>query len=819
MPDSIVPGSLTPQHIHAHALEYVERGWAVFLLATDGEGGKVPPRNCSECDWRREPRPPRHDPGNCGHLLCHGFHAATLDPARFTQMLEALPTGHLAIRTGRASRLLVVDAEAHARPGEPTGLEVLDEWEAWTAGKAGSLPYTLRARSVSGGQHWYYRLPDGTPLIRSGRVVEGVDVKAENGYVGSVAGDGRREWLNPGVEVATAPAELLEWLSSGRRIGVGGHGGGAAAPGYDFDAFLRDGCPDGHRDYFINDLIFRLRKRGNPPLTLEELTRRVEEAWLRVAQPPEARYEMPWEDVEYKIERVWAEVTPDERDGVAYSWPGVLQPREDGITEVTRVVEGVPPPPDADLTETGNAHRFTRLFAEKALYVPGIGWHTWDGTAWTFDELNDIFDSTQHVLEDIRREAVDAPEEERERFTRWRHQSSTMNARTAMLRGAAADPRMKTSVDSLNSDPFLLVVRNGTLDLRTRRRRDSEPGDRNTQVAGTLYDPEARCPRWEDHVKLITGYSVTEPDATLAAFTRRWAGYSLTGLVTEQKFFFGYGGGANGKNALIETLLALLGTYATRSSSKLLLSDSNEHETIVARLSGARMVFIDETPKGKINEARLKELTGSETITARLMRKDYFDFEMRAKLWIAGNNKPRVGDTSRGFWRRLDLVPFDVTIPEERRLRDFLSLLREELPGILNWCLEGLRDYLEVGLAVPDRVKRAGEEYREEENTFAQFVAECFERDSVERVWHPNNALHWAYKQWCESIGMKPPGMQQLANEWQRAGFHREEKVRKARQGMHPAEKQAVQRGWVGPPLSVSLPHQLVWQGDRTPRS
>ena len=819
---SITGSDLTQQH----ALDYITRGWAVFLLATDGKGGKVPPRNCPECDWQQVPPPPQHDMATCGHLFCHGFHAATTNPTRLTEMLAALPNGYLAIRTGRASRLLVIDAEAHARPGEPTGLDVLDEWEAWTAGKAGSLPYTLRARSVSGGQHWFYRLPDGVPIIRSGRVVQGVDVKAEFGYVGAVRGDERRVWLNPGVEIATAPVELLEWLAAERRIGGGRGGSGIgsdgkdAAPGYDFNAFVRDGCPFGYREYFSNSFIYQLRKK-NPPLTLEEITERTWDVWTRFVQPPEAPYEMPWEDVQYKINRVWAQVVPDEEPG-KYFWPGVLQPRVGSITKITRAIEGeIVPSLDSDLTETGNEHRYVRLFENRALYVPGVGWHLWDDNVFKFDELNDVFNSTQLVLEDIRNEATNIEIENEDRAKQllsWRNASSTMAARSAMLRGASADPRMKTAYSSLNENPYLLVVPNGTIELRDRKHRISEPSDRNTQRASVLYDADARCVNWIRHIKRVTAHEDGTFDPELELFVQRWFGYTLTGLVSEQKFFFGFGDGANGKNVTIETLLALLGTYAIRGSSKLLLGDGREHETVIADLAGVRMTFIDETPRGHINEPRLKELTGTGKIRARKISKDSFEFEMKSKIWIAGNNKPRVNDTAEGFWRRLDLVPFDVTLPRGERVKDYAQLLlRDEGSGILNWALDGLRDYLDRGLEPPSRVLGAGQSYRDDENTTGQFIGDTFE-NSEKLEWHPNRVILALHQTWCEQQGIKRTlSMQQISQDLRHdKRFHPEKNGRRVR-WLWPNPVSKVERGWVGPPLSVPPPSALGWDGDREP--
>lgn len=290
----------------------ISRGWKVFLLSRDDSGGKIPFKHCARCDVNTGTP---HDKESCECLFCHAFYAATDSSQRFRQMLEEKPDGFLAIRTGAASRLLVIDAEATAEPGEPSGLDVIDSWEAWTDGH--SLPPTLTARSVSGGLHLYYRLPVGLELKGGTRVLPSVDVKGYGGYVGAVGSrKGNRQWLDTRMPLAEIPQEFISWyLNSNRRYGRSGWsgGGGGRGQGYDYRAFLADGCPGGHRDYFFNDLLFRERKRGKSKAQAVTLLR---SAWEKCAQPPDARYEMPWEHVAYKLDRVWNEVDVPEPPSV-----------------------------------------------------------------------------------------------------------------------------------------------------------------------------------------------------------------------------------------------------------------------------------------------------------------------------------------------------------------------------------------------------------------------------------------------------------------------------------------------------------------------
>lgn len=489
---------------------------------------------------------------------------------------------------------------------------------------------------------------------------------------------------------------------------------------------------------------------------------------------------------------------------------------------------------DISATDSGNGRRFAELYCNVIRYITDQGcWFTYNGNNWdTMPGLirAQLLALTAGVTRQLRAEAMNMSDEPpdngkkspRELMLTFALLSESLAARERMVKSAIVWPDIHASRNDFDADPMLLCVKNGIVDLTNQRFRPSRPSDYVTKCANVKYDPHATCPQWESHVQLITSRADGTPDPELAAYLQRWAGYSLTGSVEEQQFFLGWGGGDNGKNVFIETLMQLMGTYAKRSSSKLLLSGDTEHETIVANLAGARMVFIDEMPEGRINDNRIKELTGTKKISARFMRENSFEFDARFKLWISTNNKPSVNDTTDGFWRRLRLTPFEYKIPADRRIKDFGALLEAELPGILNWCLVGLRAYQEIGdLAEPARVRTAGEEYRDEQDSFAQFVDEMFDVDSDERVWTPNPVIMELYKQWCASQGMKyVKTMQKLTKDLKRCGFVRDvddegkAKTRRVRwmgtsiNAETSAGTSTSPRGWIGPapreiPMSV----------------
>lgn len=308
--------------------DYVDRGWKVFVLGQD----KTPLPLCGHCrnqDWS-------HDRERCLCLTCHGFYAATDDLGKLRNMCRIHPHGWLAVRTGRASKLLVLDFEASSVDDGPSGLDVLDEWFQWTGF---DLPPTLRQRTQSGGLHLLYALPHGVEVKGKNRVLPQTDVKAGGGYVAlPTPGRDTRHWATGQSEnVAPAPVALLDWLARTR----GGYGGGTGAGngrsggrviGYDYADALKNGCPGGARDEFFNDLLFRMRKEN---VDRVEARARAREQWSRCAQPPNAQWFMPFEHVEYKIERIWQTVAPVELP----SWRPTT--RDDGVEKKTDVHSGI----------------------------------------------------------------------------------------------------------------------------------------------------------------------------------------------------------------------------------------------------------------------------------------------------------------------------------------------------------------------------------------------------------------------------------------------------------------------------------------------
>jgi putative DNA primase/helicase len=259
----------------------------------------------------------------------------------------------------------------------------------------------------------------------------------------------------------------------------------------------------------------------------------------------------------------------------------------------------------------------------------------------------------------------------------------------------------------------------------------------------------------------------------LIHFLQKAIGYSLTGNTQEQCFFILYGTGANGKSTLLDTLLALLGSYAKQAAPDVLLSKSiDRHPTELADLMGARLVTAIETGEGRrLAENLVKQMTGGDRIKARFMRQDFFEFSPTFKLFLATNHKPQIRGTDYAIWRRIRLIPFTVTIPEEERDPTLPEKLRVELPGILAWAVRGCLAWQHEGLKPPAEVAHATEAYRTEMDVLAAFLADCCVVHRNARV--KASELYHIYTQWCEDNGEHVENQRSFGMRLSERGFER----------------------------------------------
>jgi putative DNA primase/helicase len=322
--------------------------------------------------------------------------------------------------------------------------------------------------------------------------------------------------------------------------------------------------------------------------------------------------------------------------------------------------------------------------------------------------------------------------------------------------------------DELDASPDLLNTESGTIDLCTGELREHRREDLITKISPTKYRPDAAAPTWEAFLERVL------PGEELRAFVQRGVGYSAAGDTSEQCMFINYGTGANGKSTFQEAIAAALGDYAMRTPTEMLLAKRSDGvPNDVARLKGARFVSASETEEGRrLAESRIKDLTGQDTITARFMKAEWFDFAPTHKLWLSTNHKPEIRGTDAAIWRRIRLVPWAVTIPPAEQDKKLPIALRDELAGILAWVVRGCLQWRREGLQAPDEVRKATGEYRAEMDVLAGFLAECCELDTGH--WEYAKDLYECYKRWCDENGERPEPQRKFGGRLGERGFQRD---------------------------------------------
>jgi putative DNA primase/helicase len=421
---------------------------------------------------------------------------------------------------------------------------------------------------------------------------------------------------------------------------------------------------------------------------------------------------------------------------------------------------------DVNLTDVGNGRRVIREHGHDLHYVYAWkSWLTWAGGRWQADEKGEAVRRVKRTQAALRRRTVremkaltgakDAAAKKRfkelkdilEHCLAWEDSRRT----AASLDMARSEPGVAVVPGELDTDPFLLNVANGTLDLKTGRLREHRREDLLTKLAPVEYDPGAACPLWDQFILWAMGGK-----AGLVGYLRRVVGYCLSGDVSEQCLWFLHGHGSNGKTTFVRTLLSLLGDYGYQAVPELLLQRQHEsHPTERADLFGRRLVETIEVDEGRrIAEALLKLLTGEDTITARWCYKDFFTFIPTHKLLLVANHKPVIRGTDHAVWRRIKLIPFTATIQDSAKDTRLLARLRAERPGILAWAVRGCLEWQRDGLGEPKEVTDATAGYRQEQDVLARFLAEVCKVGKDFSI--QSGALLERYQLWSGDKDMNP---------------------------------------------------------------
>lgn len=726
------------------------------------------------------------------------------------QALAWAAVGNVGVRCGEPSGgLVVVDVDV-AKGGTIEGLD---------------LPATVTVETGGGGLHLYYRTGERVGNS-AGRLAPHVDTRGTGGQVvapGSVHPEtgavyeyrqGAAPWDVPVAELPTWVVTALKPPPAAPKPAAAANGPHVAGDDRYAASALKaemkrvSEAREGNRNVTLNLAAFklgqfvgagRLQRHDVEAALLQvtDLPEREARATIRSGLDAGTANPRPPEAPRPKRERVKMPPPPPV-DGPAPAPPppaalpaATLAPAASaagapgGGPPPVGLYPGVPtgkdqPDPSRLTTDLGLSERLIKRHGGNLRYVEKFGkWFEWDGARWNENGYCAVIEYAKATALSIFNEAAEATSESVQRalsdFALKCQSRDRVSAAEFMCRG-----RLKIAPSAFDSNPWLLNVANGTVDLRTGELRPHRREDMITRQAPVAYDPAAACPRWLRFLEEVL------PDPEVRLFVQRWLGYSCTGDVREQYLPLFVGEGNNGKSVLVDTVSAVLGSYASEAPPDMLtagVGGGSDHPTDIADLMGRRFVVASETEAyARLRVQLMKRLTGNAKLKGRYMRQDFFEFERTHKLVLVTNNEPAIPETTEAVWRRIRMVRFDVIVPGARVDKSLMHKLRPEHPGILAWLVRGAVEWLREGLTEPEAVLAATQTYRNRSDSFAEFAAEFLRLE--EGAFAASDELKKTYDSWCKNTGNEqlPP---------------RTFRDRLVRMGALPA-KTSAKRGWEG---------------------
>jgi putative DNA primase/helicase len=758
------------------ALEYAARGWHVFPAPLGEKKSHVAGRFGNGHRW-----------------------GATTEPDLIRQYWRKYPDANVGIACGRASGLLVIECDT------PEGHDVdgIAQMRDLIA-RHGPLPDTIEALSPSGSWHLYFNYLAHTDVPNSSAVVApGIDVRGEGGIVIGVPSirPGKSDpyhWKNPPglFELADCPDWLLqlclkkqtESSSASAKFKIDTGCSSFNTGTSEVEEILSWIDPDSGGYYAWLDVLMGLHNHfqgSNEGLQLADLwssqgakykVGEVADKWMGFSPDGDTTFATVAE-LARRNGADLSDIARRHKRGAAKERAAEGKPNgaEDAGARTGAETTGFDLSHDALTRELGR-----RGWDQNAKYVAMQGrWYFWDATVWAIDERLAHMTLARDFLQDRAREVAEwadakaetLPEKKADDIRAWAKREGrglrSANTVAAVASLARSNQASVTQANAFDADLLLLGTPGGTVDLRTGELRPARREDMISKMTAVTPSPAGTAAfTW---LKFLN--DIFEGDAEMISFLQRAAGYALTGLTSEHKLLFLHGTGRNGKSTFLETLQWIWGNYARRAAVTTFLTSVGErHPTDIAGLSGARLVVGSELPKGKSwDEAVLKDLTGGDTMTARFMRGDFFDFVPQMTLMIAGNNMPSLRGVDEALRARMVLVPFAVTIPPEKRDTALGEKLRREGPAILRWAIEGALAWRQCGLDVPPRVSAASTEYLDGEDLLGQFLADETVESPGEFTF--TSALHVRFRLWIELQGLGSWSSHTFTKELKSRGF------------------------------------------------
>jgi putative DNA primase/helicase len=636
-------------------------------------------------------------------LTPHGLKDATQTKAGVREFWKRWPDAGIALVT---DDLLVLDFDA-----KNGGLKSKAAIEA----KYGSLLRTRTHRTGGGGEHWIYRNPNGASVRNAVSFAgyPGVDLRANGGYIvvpPSQHESGKRYETIDNSEIAPAPDWLMDLATTKRKRLRQTSSKGEL-------------IPEGERNSRLTSIAGSMRRNG---MSQESIEAALHDVNQRQCSPP-----LP----DSEISRI--------------------------AKSVTRYAPDYLPGPDGaaikyfNLTDLGNAERLVNRYGDVLRYCyERKRWLVWNGKVWEWDAGNKVAALAKLAVRNIYHEAGDELDEKKRKDIASHASKSESDPRlTGMINLAQSEPGIPIKLADLDTNHWLFNCLNGTIDLQSGKLLPHRKEDLITILVHIEYDPNASCNLWMRFLDRVTGGNIE-----LVSYLQRVVGYSLTGDTRSQTMFFLYGLGSNGKSTFITTIRKLTGGYGTKANTSLFMAkdrNSGGPSEDLANLQGKRFVMASEIEDGRrLAVVLIKEMTGGEAIRADRKYEHEIEFQPVHKIWLIGNHKPVITDTTLSIWRRVKLIPFTVTIPGKEMDPDLPAKLESELPGILAWAVKGCLEWQKYGLAEPKAVTNATSDYRHEQDILGDFIDDCCCLLPTAAV--SKHELKTAYETWCNSTGSQP---------------------------------------------------------------
>lgn len=406
-----------------------------------------------------------------------------------------------------------------------------------------------------------------------------------------------------------------------------------------------------------------------------------------------------------------------------------------------------------DMTDTGNAQRLRDKYKGNIRYsFIRKKWYCWTGKVWTLDNTGEIKKLADEIINDMKREAfAEKDEDKQEELLKWANRSASSKGKEAMVKETQHLQDIPVLPEEMDNSTDYVNCQNGIINLRNGELLPHDSNFAMTKICYAECDTSGKKP--ELWLRFLN--DVTNGDVELQNYLQKCVGYSLSGSIREQCAFFLYGMGNNGKSTFLDTIADLMGTYAANVQPETIMmrnGNNNGANSDIARLQSVRFVVSEEPTAGvRLNEGLVKQLTGGGKVTCRFLYGDDFEYQPEFKIWLGTNHTPVIKGSDVGIWRRIRLIPFEVNIPPEKVDKSLKYKLRKEMPQIMAWAVEGCLKWQREGLEMPECVKRATAEYKQDMDLLAEFNESCIviDYDTGEAI--PANKIFAVYSAWAKA--------------------------------------------------------------------